>query len=366
MLHTPLHSWHQSHKGRLVEFAGWSMPVQYDSIVAEHEATRQRVSLFDVSHMGRIYFRGDSAPSFLDRLVTRRVADLKIGQIRYGLVCQTDGGVLDDVLVYRLQDLHDQPFFLMVVNASNRDKILAWMDSQARGNEANSWEDATVGTAMIAVQGPKALSLASRLTDIELSSLAYYHGQMISLMGEPTIVSRTGYTGEDGCELIVPGNLALTVWLKLMELGEADGIAAAGLGARDTLRLEAGMPLYGHELSESIDPFQAGLKFAVNLKDRDFVGKEALVQRQGNKDLPRRVGLQLEGRRVPRQHYNVLEQDRKIGEISSGTFSPTLGKPIAMAFVEPAFAIAGTSVQIDIRGTEEPAVVVDLPFYRRA
>jgi aminomethyltransferase len=366
MLHTPLHSWHQTHQGRLVDFAGWSMPVQYESIVVEHEATRHRAALFDVSHMGRIYFQDPQAAQFLDRIVTRRVADLKPGQIRYGLICQQDGGVLDDVLVYRLLDQHDEPFFMMVVNASNRAKIVAWMQSQQSHPQEITWEDRTEETAMIALQGPHALRVLQRAYDIDMSSAGYYSGKVLPILGEPAVVSRTGYTGEDGCEIIVPSKIALAVWTRLLETNGDDAPTAAGLGARDTLRLEAGMPLYGHELSEQVDPLQAGLGFAVNLKDRDFIGKGAIIERQRRGGLPRRVGLKLTGRRVPRQHYNILSEHRKIGEVSSGTFSPTLGAPIAMGFLEPEFVACGTEVVIDIRGVEETATVVELPFYRRA
>lgn len=365
MLHTPLHSWHQTHHGRLVDFAGWSMPVQYESIVAEHEATRQRAALFDVSHMGRILFRDPQAAQFLDRISTRRVIDLKPGQIRYGLICQDDGGVLDDVLIYHLLDPQDTPFYMMVVNASNRAKILAWMHSQQAFPGEIVWDDQTESTAMIALQGPRALPLLRQAYDIDMSSEGYYKGKVLAILGEPAIISRTGYTGEDGCELIVPANLALSIWTGLLEIDGENKPSAAGLGARDTLRLEAGMPLYGHELSEQVDPLQAGLGFAVNLKDRDFIGKAAIVERQRRGGLPRRVGLKLTGRRVPRQHYPILADNRKVGEVSSGTFSPTLGVPIAMGFIEPEYMALGSKVLIDIRGSEEPATIVDLPFYQR-
>ena len=342
------------------------MPVQYESIVTEHEATRKRAALFDVSHMGRIYFRDPSAAQFLDRIVTRRVADLKLGQIRYGLICQPDGGVLDDVLVYHLLDHHDEPFFLLVVNASNRAKILDWMQSQRNHPQEITWDDRTEQTAMMALQGPHALKILQHAFDIDMSNATYYSGRVLSILGEPAIVSRTGYTGEDGCELIVSVNIALSIWTRLLETFGDNSAIAAGLGARDTLRLEAGMPLYGHELSEQVDPMQAGLGFAVNLKDREFIGKTSIMERQRRGGLPRRVGLKLSGRRVPRQHYNILADHRKIGEVSSGTFSPTLGVPIAMGFLEPEFVAAGTEVLIDIRGAEELATVVELPFYRRA
>lgn len=349
----------------MVDFAGWSMPVQYGSIVDEHQATRTSVGLFDVSHMGRLYFQGEGAAKLLDRLLTRQVVGMSPGRIRYSLMCNESGGILDDVLVYRMQAHLDGLYHVLVVNASNREKIVGWVQSQLPQDGSVQMTDRTQETAMIAVQGPKALNVVEPLVGTDVGGLSNYCGSETTVLGHRGIVSRTGYTGEDGCELIVPAEAAVDVWSKLMTSDQAK-VSAAGLGARDTLRLEAAMPLYGHELSETINPFQAGLGFAVNLDGREFVGREAIAPLKNDPNQPVRVGIALTGRRVPREHYAVMAEGQKIGEITSGTFSPTLGRPIAMAYVQPKFGKVGTKVEIDVRGTAEPAEIVPLPFYKRA
>jgi len=393
LLRTPLADWHSAHGGRMVDFAGWSMPVQYGSIVAEHQATRTAAGLFDVSHMGRLRLNGNGAEPFLDRLLTRKVVGMQPGKIRYSLVCNESGGILDDVLVYHLESRGRGPYYLLVVNASNRDKIYQWLVKHRRKDDDVKIADSTIETAMIAVQGPKAIACVQPLVSTDIKSLAYYTGGETTICGSAGIVSRTGYTGEDGCELVVPAEIAVTVWKSVLEQGQAAGAMPAGLGARDTLRLEAAMPLYGHELTEETNPIQAGLSFAVNLEGRDFLGRAALVAAKQNPDQPVRVGLELAGRRAAREHYPVLASGSRqapgnepsrtsgsseplssrfplagetIGQITSGTFSPTLQKPIAMAYVPPKYAKAGTQLAVDIRGSIEPACVVPLPFYKRA
>ncbi|MEZ6098220.1 MAG: glycine cleavage system aminomethyltransferase GcvT [Pirellulaceae bacterium] len=386
---TPLHGWHTANGGRMVDFAGWSMPVQYRSIVDEHVATRTACSLFDVSHMGRFLFRGTNGDSmevaaFLDRIVTRRVTDLKPGRIRYALVANEQGGILDDVLVYHLdgpsgQGAPNQGTWQMVVNASNREKIATVIRrhlSESRGERAPAsghveFLDQTERTCMIAVQGPRALELAELIVGQDLRSMPFYTGQVLTAPnGSLWTVSRTGYTGEDGCEIIAPAVEAVSIWESLMDHGQTRGVAAAGLGARDTLRLEAAMPLYGHELSESIDPYQAGLAFAVNLEGRQFCGRDALARlkqrRDGDQDAMIRVGLEVAGRRAPREHYPVLAAGVSVGEVTSGTYSPTLGKSIAMAYVPQRHASTGDLLQVDIRGKQENATCVSLPFYSRS
>ncbi len=361
---TPLYDWHVSHGGRLVDFAGWSMPVQYTSIVDEHQATRRAVGLFDVSHMGRIRFEGPAAEAFLDRIVTRRATGMKPGQIRYALVTNESGGILDDVLVYHLLHSRGASYFQLVVNASNREKIVAWLHAHRAGAEVEI-HDVTLETAMIAVQGPRALAIVGPLVSVEPASLGYYYGAEAEVAGAPGLVSRTGYTGEDGCELVVPAAAAADVWQRLIAAAGNVGGSAAGLGARDTLRLEAGMPLYGHELDETIHPYQAGLGYAVNLKDRTFVGSEALGRLHNDTTAPVRVGWELAGKRVPREGYPVYAGDAQVGRVTSGTFSPTLGRPIAMGYVGLEFSEPATEVAIDIRGQRTPAHTVALPFYRR-
>jgi aminomethyltransferase len=385
---TPLADWHAAHGGRMVDFAGWSMPVQYGSIVEEHHATRRAAGLFDVSHMGRLRLDGPGAEALLDRLLTRKVVGMGPGKIRYSLVCNEGGGILDDVLVYHLQEHGGGRYHLLVVNASNREKIAAWVKAHLQPSDDARISDRTTETAMIAVQGPAALRIVEPIVGADLGGLAYYTGLETTICGRPGIASRTGYTGEDGCELIVPADAAAEVWQTVLANGRDAGAAAAGLGARDTLRLEAAMPLYGHELSEEIEPFTAGLAFAVNLEGREFIGRAALVAAKNKSDRPVRVGLELAGRRVPREHYAVLASGRReppdgpastdsatlsgssrsplaVGHVTSGTFSPTLQKPIAMAYVQPQCAEVGAELAVDIRGTLEPARVVKLPFYTR-
>jgi aminomethyltransferase len=361
LLETPLHEWHASHGGRMVDFAGWSMPVQYSSIVAEHTATRTAAGLFDISHMGRLRFDGPGAGAFLDSVVTRRAADQQPGQVRYALATNDQGGILDDVLVYRLVDAGGGAYWLMVVNASNRLKILGWLSPRLAAAKDVAMLDVTDDWAMIAVQGPRAIQLLQPLVEAPIAPIKYYHATETRIAGHGGIVSRTGYTGEDGCELMLGARAALGVWQALVDAGATP----AGLGARDTLRLEAGMPLYGHELNESIDPLQAGLGFAVDLDGRAFPGRDVLVERKAKQDFPVRVGLQLEGKRAAREGYAILSAGQKIGEVTSGTFSPTLERPISMGYVERASAAVDTPVEIDIRGAATPARVVKLPFYRR-
>lgn len=349
----------------MVDFAGWSMPVQYTSIVEEHQATRRGVGLFDISHMGRLRFRGPGAAAFIDRMVTRRVTDLRPGKIRYALMTNEGGGILDDVLVYHLVDAEGRSFHQMVVNAGNREKIVAWIRSHLGATDAVEFEDESLETAMIAVQGPAALATMASLTGADLFRLGYYSGQATTVCGHPCVASRTGYTGEDGCELIVARSIGLRIWEAILSEGASRGAQAVGLGARDTLRLEAAMPLYGHELSETIDPLQAGLAFAVNLEGRDFIGASAIRAAKASPSGRVRIGLKMAGKRVPRQNCEVFVGDRTAGEVTSGTFSPTLDVPIAMAYVDAAASSVGTELFVDIRGRKEPACVVPLPFYVR-
>lgn len=364
LLSTPLHAWHAAQGARLVDFAGWAMPVQYGSVIEEHLATRNAATLFDVSHMGRLRIDGPDSAAFLDSLLTRKVGGMEPGKVRYSLVCNEQGGILDDILVYLLEAHGGGLYHQLVVNAGNRAKIVAWLERR-RGGFDCALTDQTTSTAMIAVQGPKALRAVEPVVGADVGGLGYYTAVETTICGQPGVVSRTGYTGEDGCEIWVPAAAAEKVWTAILEHGAPLGARAAGLGARDTLRLEAAMPLYGHELAESIDPVQAGLDFALSLKGREFIGKQAIVARQADPSTPKRVGLSLEGKRAPRQGYRVLFGDQPIGEVTSGAYSPTLGRSIAMAYVAPQHAAAGTTLAVDIRGSIEPVTVVPLPFYKR-
>jgi len=339
----------------MVDFAGWDMPVQYTTIVEEHLAVRAAAGLFDISHMGRLSFEGLGTFDLLQLVFTNNVATMKDNQVRYGLICNERGGIRDDVLVYRWP--HG---YAMVVNAANRSKIVDWLNQHKGGRDVRVI-DQTLETCMVAVQGPRALDLCQGLTDADPQSLAYYHATPTQYKGRACVLSRTGYTGEDGVELTVGAGQGVQLWEELV----ARGARPCGLGARDTLRLEAAMPLYGHELSEDIDPFQAGLAWAVKLDKGDFLGRDALLKRKADETLPRRVGLELAGRRIAREGAAVLAEGSVVGTVSSGTFAPTLEKSIAMAYVTPVHAAVGTRLHVDIRGKAEDALVVPLPFYKR-
>jgi len=361
---TPLYENHAAMGGHLVDFAGWSMPVRYRSIVEEHKATRGSVGIFDISHMGRLDIGGSDALKLLDRVLTRRVTDLKEGRIRYSLVCNEAGGVLDDVLVYHLPEAPGTPLKL-VVNANNRAKIVDWLAAHRGSLDADVVVDRTHETAMIAVQGPRAAQLLSPHVDADLGSMKYYTGGATNLGEVPVTISRTGYTGEDGFELVVDADDAPQVWEKIVDAAAKFGGLPVGLGARDTLRLEAALPLYGHELSDEINPVMAGLRFAYNLEDREFIGRDAIAGFENDENQKRLVGLTLGGKRVPREGYNIEADGKVVGEVTSGTFSPTRDRPIALAYVEPRFTAVGTALAVHIRGRLEGATVVPTPFYKR-
>jgi len=344
----------------MVDFAGWEMPVQYSTITDEHNAVRQAAGLFDIAHMGRLKFTGADAGRFLDHLLTRNVATLKPGQVRYGLVTNQQGGILDDVLAYRFEE-----YYLLVVNASNRLKIVDWIESQ-RGGFNFQMEDITTRQFMLALQGPRALEILAPLAADNIGGLKYYRGCMTSVLETSAIVTRTGYSGEDGFEVILPAEQGTPLWETLIERGQPLGLLPAGLGCRDTLRFEAAMPLYGHEMDETIDPFTAGLSFGVSLNRDDFIGKAALSAASTRTDRLHRIGLELQGRRIAREGALLFSGEENIGRVTSGTFSPTLQKSIAMGYVPGSFVDPGTALEIDIRGKREAAQVVELPFYRRA
>lgn len=354
---TPLHQWHVAHKGRMVPFGGWEMPVQYSGIAAEHKAVRAAAGLFDISHMARVSFGGPDALKLLETVFTNSVGGMKDGQVRYGLVCKDDGGILDDVLVYRW------PYgFAAVVNASNREKILGWLEQHRAGLNVEI-RDQTFETTMVAVQGPKAVELCAGMFEADPSSLKYYFAMPTRYKGANCVVSRTGYTGEDGFEFMVPNALGLTLWEDLI----ARGALPCGLGARDTLRLEAAMPLYGHELNETINPIHAGLGWAVKLDKGPFIGRDAIQKAAASPGAgPVRVGLEVEGKRAAREGCPILTGDNApAGTVTSGSFTPWLEKSIAMGYVTPQAAAVGTALAVDVRGALIPAAVVPLPFYRR-
>jgi aminomethyltransferase len=356
------------HGARLVEFAGWEMPIQYTNITEEHQAVRGSAGLFDISHMGRLLFEGPDAGALIQHLYTNDAATMKVGQIRYGLVCNARGGIRDDVLVYRFPE-----YWLMVVNASNREKIVSWIEEHRGGRNVHV-KDATFQLGMVAVQGPRAIEIvvAGAAASVPfqpqgVGGLKYYFGLSTALSEGPIVVSRTGYTGEDGIEIIVPAARLEGVCTALADAAERQGVTLrpCGLGARDTLRLEAAMPLYGHELGEEIDPLQAGLGWAVKLDKGDFIGRDALVRLRAEAGRRQRIGLEVEGKRIAREGAAVMYQGRAAGRVTSGTFTPTLARAIAMAYVDPELAAPGATCEVDVRGKTAPARVVPLPFYRR-
>jgi aminomethyltransferase len=366
---TPFYEAHLKAGAKMVEFAGWEMPLLYNppggtggGIIAEHEHTRNAASLFDVSHMGRLKFTGAGAESFLNRICTRNLSKGVPGQSMYSLVCNETGGILDDVIVSRFDK-----YWYMVCNASNRSKLLAWFRAQIAAQGVSvQIDDETENTAMVAVQGPKAIGLLDDLLPEPISELKRYHFTTMRLMMIVSFqVFRSGYTGEDGAELVCGLSAAAMAANFLMKNDPQSAILRpAGLGARDTLRLEAGMPLYGHELNESIDPLSAGLAWAVDLH-KDFIGAAAVRKVQEAGCRQQLVGLFIDGPRAARPDMAVLHDGAPVGKITSGAMSPTLQRCIAMAYVDAPLAAPGTALTVDCRGTPLTATVTPLPFYKR-
>ncbi|NYV73872.1 glycine cleavage system aminomethyltransferase GcvT [Streptomyces sp. UH6] len=368
--HTALDALHRSLGATMTDFAGWDMPLRYGSERDEHNAVRTSAGLFDLSHMGEITVTGPQAADLLNFALVGDIASVGAGRARYTMICREDGGILDDLIVYRLADGEaGRRTYMVVANASNAQVVLDALTERAAGFDAEVRDDRDA-YALIAVQGPASPGILASLTDADLDGLKYYAGLPGTVAGVPALIARTGYTGEDGFELFTAPEHAEELWRALTVAGEAEGLIPCGLSCRDTLRLEAGMPLYGHELSTSLTPFDAGLGRVVKFaKEGDFVGRAALAEAaaRAEENPPRKlVGLVAEGRRVPRAGYPVVANGEVIGEVTSGAPSPTLGKPIAMAYVDAAYAGPGTAgVGVDIRGTHEPYEVVALPFYRR-
>jgi len=363
LLRTPLYDFHVSCGAKMVDFAGWEMPLLYRGIVEEHLQTRASGSLFDVSHMGRIHFSGKHTLVLLNKALTRNVAEMRIGQSRYSLVCNQAGGVLDDVIVSK-----DAKHWLLVCNASNRQTILKHI-TRVRDDDGLEVEiaDQTESTAMVAVQGPKVIELISDVLSIDIRSIKRYGFENGTHMLSRFTLFRSGYTGEDGVEMIISARTAKSMVESLAgEICKVDSpIKPAGLGARDTLRLEAAMALYGHELSQSIDPISAGLAWAMDL-NKDFIGAEPLRVIAEHGPARKLVGLELAGPRIARPASPVKRGPVYIGEVTSGTFSPTLRKSVALAYLDAQHAAVGTAVEVDLRGTCAQAMIVPLPFYKRS
>lgn len=375
MLRTSLHQFHLDHHATMVDFAGWEMPIAYKGpgggILKEHEATRTSGGLFDVSHMGRVKMTGRHARRLLERLCTRRISDMQPGQCRYSLTCNESGGVLDDIIVYRIDD----DDFLIVVNASNREKMLKHFEAVRASNDFTcKIDDQTLSTSMVALQGPKVMDLVSRVSR-EIPTLKRYRFAVKNLVVMKLIVSRTGYTGEDGVEVILPNaavKMGLSLLLKDAGLEQEQGlIKPCGLGARDTLRMEAGMPLYGHELGEDINALSCGVDFAIALekhtmeRGEPFIGQDALLRtREAGGPARRLVGFALDGKRTARQGMKVFSGSKEVGTVSSACLSPTLGYPIGMAFVDKDVPVEGSPIQIDTgKDAKLEGKTRKLPFY---
>ncbi len=361
MYKTSLYPSHLELGAKMIEFAGWSMPIMYTSIIEEHIWTRENIGLFDVSHMGRLEITGSGAAESLSILCTRQIIDMEPNETRYSLMCNSSGGILDDLMVSRL----DETEFYIVCNASNREKIIRHIEENLA--PGTTLIDKTFKTAMLAIQGPKVIQMISKLFPGELANLPHRKLQAGEFMGIPYIAFRGGYTGEDGFEIVIPATIAPMLWAQLIGITIDDEklIKPVGLGARDTLRLEASLPLYGHELTEEIDPITAGLKFAVCL-EKDFIGKQAIKKIANEGPKQKRIGLILKTKRAARQGYKILHNEKECGYITSGCFAPTLKQSIAMGYIDADLATTGNIVKVQIGKDTHEAEITKLPFYRRA
>lgn len=360
MKKTPLYDVHCELGGRIVDFAGWALPVQYSGIVEEHDAVRNSAGLFDVSHMGEIAVKGEDAKEFIQRMVTNDISILKDGHVVYSLLCYPDGGVVDDLLIYKLDDEE----YLLVVNASNTDKDLMWLQDNVIGRVkiANVSSD----YAQLALQGPLAEAILQKLADICLKKLKFFNfNNQVHIKGVKVLVSRTGYTGEDGFEIYLPCKDARFVWDILMDAGKAEGLKPCGLGARDTLRFEAALPLYGHEISQDISPLEAGLDRFVKMDKGDFIGLKALANQKEKGIAKKLAGFEMIDKGIPRSGYEVIADGKKVGFVTSGSFSPSLKKNLGMAMLDIKYAKAGTEIYIVVRNNPLKARVVNLPFYEK-
>lgn len=360
MKQTKLYDKHVGLKGKIIDFGGWALPVEYSGIITEHETVRNAAGLFDVSHMGEITVKGTDAEKFLQYIITNDISNLDELQISYTTMCYPDGGVVDDLLVYK----YNKENYLLVVNASNTDKDYEWIKSHMFGNV--EVENVSDNYVQLALQGPNAESILQKLTDYDLNKIQFYHfADNISINGINALVSRTGYTGEDGFELYVATEDGLSLWDLLLEKGKDQGIVPVGLGARDTLRFEAGLPLYGHELDKDITPYEAGLGFCVKLNKDDFIGKEALAKQKAE-GLKRKIAaFEMIERGIPRNHYEVTADGKKIGYVTTGSVAPSLKKNLGLALIEAEYAKEGMEIEILIRNKSVKAKIVKKPFYTK-
>ncbi|MCL6580205.1 MAG: glycine cleavage system aminomethyltransferase GcvT [Firmicutes bacterium] len=362
---TPLYDMHVKYGGRIIDFGGWALPVQYTGIIEEHRTTREKAGLFDVSHMGEFRVTGTDPLGFIQKAVVNDMAKADVGQCVYSPMCYPSGGVVDDLIVYRLGEKE----YLIVVNAANTDKDWAWMNDILRDFPGTRMANESAETAELALQGPRAQDILQKLADVDLSTIGYYRCRDgVKVAGIRTLVSRTGYTGEDGFEVFCAPTEAQKLWEAIMEAGRPLGLVPVGLGARDTLRFEACMPLYGQELDAERTPLEAGLGRFVSFDKGDYIGREALLA-QKEKGLERKlVGLEMVGRGIPRHGYPVLDADgrKEIGYVTTGSYCPSLDKNMGLAYVPVEEAEVGRRLSVGIRGKAVEAVVVQTPFYKRS
>ena len=353
---TPLYDAHVRAGARMVEFGGWEMPVQYTGIIDEHRRVRAAVGLFDVSHMGEFEIEGPTALSALQGLTTNDIGTLEVGQVQYSLLCYPDGGIVDDLTVYRLGADH----YMVTVNASNIEKDWAWVTTHAG---MGRWRNVSAETGLIAVQGPRAEALVARLSDVDVPALGYYRCARGKVAGVAALLSRTGYTGEDGFEIYVPWSETERVWTALLDAGSSVEAAPIGLGARDTLRLEMRYALYGNDIDASTNPLEAGLGWVVKPAKGEFIGRAAIERVRSEGPKRRLIGLEMADRSIARHGYAVVAEGRRVGDVTSGSYGPSVDRSIAMAYVEAPLASIGTELAVDIRSQARPARVVKTPFH---
>ncbi|MGQ9559247.1 MAG: glycine cleavage system aminomethyltransferase GcvT [Candidatus Oleimicrobiaceae bacterium] len=355
---TGLYEVHQRLHAKMVPFAGYWMPIQYTSIVAEHRRVRSTVGVFDVSHMGEFVIRGPKALEFLERMTINQVSTMEVNRVQYSAMCYPDGGIVDDLLVYRLPE-----YYMMVVNASNLEKDFAWLLDHLLSDV--SLENISDEITLLAVQGRYAQATLQKLTSLDLSKIKYYWAQRGRLAGVEMLISRTGYTGEDGFEIGFERRYSEQVWEAVMEAGKEYQIEPIGLGARDSLRLEMKYCLYGNDIDQTTNPLEAGLGWITKLQKRDFIGREALLRVKEQGLRRKLVGFEMRDRAIPRHGYAIVKDHKEVGRVTSGTFSPSLEKGIGMGYVPTELAEVGSTFAVQIRGQEVPAVVVQTPFYKR-
>lgn len=360
MKKTPLYDKHVEQKGKIIDFGGWALPVEYSGIISEHEAVRNAAGLFDVSHMGEVTVLGKDAEKYIQEIITNDISTLNNYQIAYTTMCYLDGGVVDDLLVYKINNEK----YLLVINASNTEKDFEWLKSHVSGEVVI--KNVSADYAQLALQGPKAEMILQKLTDKNLNEIEFYHfSENVHIENINTLVSRTGYTGEDGFEIYLHSEDGAKLWDLLLAAGEEDGLIPTGLGSRDTLRFEACLPLYGQEIDKDITPLEAGLGFCVKLSKDNFIGKDSLVK-QKSEGLKRKiVAFEMVERGIPRSHYEVFADDRKIGYVTTGSYSPTLKKNIGLALIESDYAKEGTEIEVVIRNKNIKATIIKKPFYTK-